>query len=930
MSILILCMLNPQKPEIMRNLIIILGISLLVACTPKGNLHPAHLTCEYLENPAVVDVLKPRLSWINLAGEGARGQEQLAWQVRVATSVKNISNADLWDSGKKLSGQSTRVEYEGLLLKSRQECWWQVRVWDRDGVASPWSEPAFWRMGLLEPGDWKAQWIGAPWQGEEAMPKPEGGPDGRPEDFGPPAPLLRKEFEIKGKVSSAVAYVTGLGYFELYMNGKKVGDDLLVPNQTNYGKRPQLSDALIHLPDNFREYKVMYLAYDLKKHLKPGTNALGGILGNGFYDPAKFWCAAYGSPRFLCQVHITYEDGSEEVIVSDESWKASRSPILMNMVYYGEIYDARMEQSGWNKAGFDDAQWEMVAIRKAPEGKLVAHTAHPDRVTERFQPVSIEKKAEGHYVVDFGTEISGWVRFNKVEGPAGHRVDLAFNGNQYSGDNTYIFKGDGPEDYAPRFNWFVFSGVEITNWPGELRPEHLTAEAVNTYIDASASFRSSNKLFEQINTIWRRSQTDNMHGGVASDCPHRERSAYTGDGQIACMTVLHNYDARSFYQKWIGDMMDAQNPETGYVPNGAPWQPGCGGGVAWGAAICVMPWEFYLQYGSVDMLEDNYEGMKGYIRYMLTWTGEDGIMHSKRTAKDGSILKWFNLGEWVPPGEYIPDEMVHTFYLWYCAHLTSNTAKVMGRSEEAEEYRSLAQKTARAFRKRFYNEQSGSYGDAGGNILALKMGVTDEQYAGVVAALKAGIRKNDGHIDTGIIGTRFFFEVLADHGLNQEAYEALNKTTEPSFGRWIELGSTTTREQWGETSSYNHPMFGGGLTWFYRNLAGMKADPAKPGYRHIIFRPQPVNELEYVSYTNMTSYGEGGISWENEDDTFSMEVSVPVSCYATVHVPAIEESQVTESGRKAKMAAGVEFIAMMDAYAVFKVKSGTYNFKVKK
>jgi len=264
MSILILCMLNPQKPEIMRNLIIILGISLLVACTPKGNLHPAHLTCEYLENPAVVDVLKPRLSWINLAGEGARGQEQLAWQVRVATSVKNISNADLWDSGKKLSGQSTRVEYEGLLLKSRQECWWQVRVWDRDGVASPWSEPAFWRMGLLEPGDWKAQWIGAPWQGEEA-----------------------------------VAYVTGLGYFELYMNGKKVGDDLLVPNQTNYGKRPQLSDALIHLPDNFREYKVMYLAYDLKKHLKPGTNALGGILGNGFYDPAKFWCGLWISPVFV-------------------------------------------------------------------------------------------------------------------------------------------------------------------------------------------------------------------------------------------------------------------------------------------------------------------------------------------------------------------------------------------------------------------------------------------------------------------------------------------------------------------------------------------------------------------------------------------------------------------------------------------------------
>ena len=288
MSILILCMLNPQKPEIVRNLIFIFVIGLLVACTPKGNLHPVHLTCEYLENPAVVDVLKPRLSWINLAGEGVRGQEQSAWQVRVAASVEKLSNPDLWDSGKRLSGQSTRVGYEGLSLKSRQECWWQVRVWDRDGVVSSWSEPAFWRMGILDKSEWKAAWIGAPWQGEEALPKPPGGPDGQPEDFGPSAPLLRKEFVVEKEMVSAVAYVTGLGYFELYLNGEKGGQDLLVPNQTNYGKRPQLSEALIYLPDNFREYKVMYMAYDITTQIRQGTNAVGGILGNGFYNPAKF------------------------------------------------------------------------------------------------------------------------------------------------------------------------------------------------------------------------------------------------------------------------------------------------------------------------------------------------------------------------------------------------------------------------------------------------------------------------------------------------------------------------------------------------------------------------------------------------------------------------------------------------------------------
>jgi alpha-L-rhamnosidase len=278
----------------------------------------------------------------------------------------------------------------------------------------------------------------------------------------------------------------------------------------------------------------------------------------------------------------------------------------------------------------------------------------------------------------------------------------------------------------------------------------------------------------------------------------------------------------------------------------------------------------------------------------------------------------------------IPDEMVHTFYLWYCADLTARSAMVLGLTEEAEEYNFLAERTAGAFREKFYDEVIGSYGDAGGNILALKMGVPEQQYERVVSALKEGLLKNGGHIDTGIIGTRFFFEVLADNGLNELAYEALNLTTEPSFGHWIELGSTTTREKWDEGGSHNHPMFGGGLTWFYRNLAGMKADPDEPGYRHIIFKPQPVDELEYVTYTNLTSYGEGGITWKNGSDGFSMELNVPVSCRATVHVPASDFSKVSESGKKADQAPGVVFLEMKDGHAVFEVGSGSYLFQVKK
>jgi len=900
----------------------------LAGCSTKGDLQPTTLRCEYLENPAVVDVMEPRLSWINLFGKEERGQRQTAYQIRVASTEQGLKQGDLWDSGKRLSDQSIRIRYEGTPLISRQECWWQVRVWDRNDVPSGWSDPAKWRMGLLNERDWEAKWIGAPWQGEEALPKPPGGPNARPAEFGPPAPLFRKSFEVGKKVAKAVAFVTGLGYFELYINGTKVGDDLLVPNQTNYGKRPQLMDALIYLPDDFRDYKVMYLAYDVKSHLVKGENVVGSILGNGFYNPAKFWAAAYGSPRFLCQLHITYEDGSEEVVVTDETWKASESAILMNMVFYGEHYDARLEQPGWSTASFDDSDWEPVAIRKAPEGRLVAHTAHADRVTETFDPLTIQKLEEGHFMVDFGTEISGWVRLNNVTGPPGHRVELRFNGNLYSGDNSYTFRGEGPENYAPKFNWFVFSGVEVINWPGELTEKDLVAEAVNTYIEPSATFETSNDLFNEINRIWRRSQTDNMHGGVASDCPHRERSPYTGDGQITCITVLHNFDAKNFYHKWVQDMLGAQIEETGYVPNGAPWQPGCGGGPAWGAAICVIPWEYYMHYGSLDMLEDNYDGMKGYVRYMLGWVDQEVIMHAQRTAKDGSVLRWFNLGEWVAPGPTVPDEMVHTFYLWYCADITSRTARILGNEEEEKKYEAIAQSTWEAFHRRFYDEQKGTYGDGGGNILALRMGVPEERYEQVVTALKAGLEKTKGHLDTGIIGTRFFFEVLADHGLHAEAYEAMNKRTEPGFGRWVDLGSTTTRERWDEGGSHNHPMFGGGLAWFYRNLAGMQADPDRPGYRHIIFKPQPLDSIDYVSYFNQTPYGEAGIRWSDETQGFEMDIKVPVSCSATAYVPVTGGDRITEGGRDVREADDIAFEGMEDGYARLVVESGSYHFRV--
>jgi alpha-L-rhamnosidase len=907
----------------------LLGLSLVLqACT--AGMRPERLTCENLKDPPVIDVPAPRLSWINTDGNYTRGQKQTAWEIMVSSTREGLKKgqADLWSSGKVNSSQSFNIPYKGKQPGSRQDCWWKVRVWDMNDKVSGWSEPGYWSMGLLDENEWKAQWIGAPWQGEEPIPdreRPLTASRARqgqtPSDISslnapPPAPMLRKTFNVSKKIESARAYVTGLGYFEFYVNGKKAGNDVLVPNQTNYGKRPGLMNNPIPLEDNFREYKVFYLAYGIEDLIRNGENAIGVILGNGFYNAPINWTESYGTPRFLGQIYIKYTDGSEDVILSDQSWKAAKSPIIMDLVFDGEHYDARQEQPGWSEAGFDDSRWETAVPRKAPEGKLRAHMAYTDKVMESIEPVKIEKLEGGRYAVDFGQEISGWVHLKGINGKSGQKIDIRYVHQTPVGDNSYTLSGKGNESYAARFTWFVFRNIEITGWPGELKPENLAAEAVYTFVETTGKFESSNTLFNDINRIWWRSQTDNMHGGIASDCPNRERSPYTGDGQVACVTVMHNFDSRAFYTKWIRDILGSQNVNTGYVPNGAPWQPGCGGGVAWGAAMNIMPYEYYLHYGDTLMLSDNYEGMKGYIDYMLTWTDEEGIMYSQVIGPNGKPNRWMNLGDWVAPGELPPDNMVHTFYLWRCADLTASSAKVLGYSDDAEYFGSLAEKTRIAFMEKFWDEAAGSYGRYGGNIFALKMGVPADRKESVIAALKSDIAASGGHLDTGIFGTQFFFEVLSENGMHDLAYEAINKKTMPGYGWWLEQGATTSWEHWEKPGSGNHPMFGGGMVWLYRKLAGMNADPDDPGYHHIIFRPEPAGDVRSCSYSNLTQYGEASIDWTREKGKFRLNITVPVGSKATVYVPGI----VTGND-------GVSFNQPEDGYSVAQVESGQYAFE---
>ena len=865
----------------------LLAMGLWTSCQhSQGDLLPENLVCEYLTNPQAVDSPTPRLEWVDRVIDiQARGVQRTAYQIEAASSRQALlqGKADLWNSGKVEDAQSLRIAYGGQPLSAGEECWWRVKVWDQNNEASEWSEPAVWVAGLPEK-EWKAQWIGVPWQSDTALDELE---DKTP----PPAPLLRKTFIAEKGLKSARIWISGLGYYELHLNGQKVSDDVLVPNQTNYDKRNGLMERPIPVEDNFTGYKVMYLSYDVTQSVNQGENALGVILGNGFYNAEQHWVKGYGSPRLLLQMELEYESGRKETIVSDPSWKVSKSAIVYDMIYQGEHYDARLEQPGWDKTGFDDSAWEKAVPRSKPYGRLVAQNGPADKVMERLEPQKIEQLGEGHYRVDFGEEISGWLRLKDVEGPAGQRIDIRYICESTMGSNSYTLKGEGKENYATRFTWYVFREVEIKGWPGELKPEQIVAEAVYSNVEQVGFFESDNELINTINKIWRRSMTDNMHGSVASDCPHRERSAYTGDGQVVCDMVMETYDARAFYHKWLADIREAQNPETGYVTNGAPWQPGCGGGPAWGAAINIMPWSFYQHYGDKEMLAEFYPHMLAQLKFMSQHVDADGIMEMKDPCG------WKNLGDWCAPVQLPPVNKVHSYFYWLCHTLTAKAAYALGHTSDAQQLEAEAERTRQGFMKRFWDEETESYGPYGGNVFALSMGVDQERLEQVRKALRQVIEEADGHLDTGIFGTRLLFEILADHGMIDLAYQIINKRTQPSFGWWIEQGATTTWEAWNGVNSRNHPMFGGSLVWLQRILAGVRMNESSPAYEHIVVKPVIPEGLNQASYRIETVRGLVANSWKRNKDSFEMTTTIPAGSSAKVYLPASVASQWTENGQ---------------------------------
>ena len=891
--------------KIVRNLIAFIAmVFLLLSCSvAKNNLEVVELRCEYLENPLGIDVVTPRLSWKLKTEEN--NFKQKAYRILVASDQQKLADniGDIWDSGKVLLDKSSQVKYAGSELKSRQKVFWKVGIWELENENPSWSEISTWEMAFLSDSDWKAQWIG-----REELQRAEVGQKNSTMYF-------RKNIDVNGDIRNARVYITGIGYYELYINGEKVGDHVLAPNQTNYDIRQENSFENERVAN--MATRILYETFDIRDYLHEGENVATVILGNGWYyrtERDEFLTMYSNLPRFIAQIEIENTDNKKHVVVSDETWKTGSGPIVENSIYHGEVYDARLEVPDLNSNGFDDSKWENSKVVQTPEGKLRAQMSEPDRVVGTIQPVSISKPLEGVYRYDFGTMFSGWVKL-KVRGERGTELKLAFfedNGNKYEQTDSYILKGDGVEEWEPRFTWHSFRYVEVTGSPKLLTVDNLEGRVVNTDIKSAATFECSNNLFNRILSDYQKTQLGNIHGGVPSDCPHRERRGYTGDGQISAQAVIYNFHAQSFYTKWINDIADAQNKKTGYVPNTAPYQSG-GGGTPWGSAYTIIPWYMYLYYGDVEILEQHYDGMKKYLNYLDSQTDGEGLIIEN------------NLGEWVPPTPTeIPPSFVSSAYYYYDLTLMAEMAKVLGKESDAASFFKTAETTKQAFNKRYYYPEKFSYsiGRQGANVFPLAFDlVPKEQIQNVFQTLTHNIGVNTkGHFDTGMMGTPYLLEVLTKYGRPDLAYTVMNRRDFPSFGYNIERGATTLWETWSGKDSHSHPMFGSVCAWFFQGLAGINPDPKNPGFKHTIIKPNGRDELDFTNTTYSSIYGDITSNWEYKNGVLKLQVEIPPNTTASVFIPGNNVDDVNIDNSV------VKFIGVEDESLHYEISSGKYTF----
>jgi alpha-L-rhamnosidase len=877
----------------------------------SASLQPAGLRCEYLQDPLGIDVVKPRLSWSFNPIDTPRGVSQSSYQILVASSRPKIdlNEGDLWDSGRVASDKSVHITYGGTELPSRAECYWKVRVWDGEGSVSDWSPPARWTMGLLRSADWQGKWIGT---------SAGTGPD-------QVTPWFRKAFSIRSRPRSSYVYVASIGYHDLFVNGRKVGDAVLSPSVSNLAHR------------------VRYVTYDVSGLLVPGENCIGIWLGNGWASHPEYKLT--GGARFLLQMETALEDGSRVVVLSDSSWKTHASPLTgighwKAREFGGERYDARQEMPGWSTADFKDSDWEPVRVFGQHTQALSAEMIEPNRLVRAVEPASIQQRPDGSVRVDMGRSYTGWFEI-ALRGARGHEIALEYSEREseacsYSQRDVYICSGKGNERFQSRFNYHAFRWVTIRNLGYSPAKKDMAGYLIRTDFRPAATFSSSNPLLNRLHDAMSWTYESLALGGYLVDCPHRERLGYGGDAHATMETGMSQFRTEALYTKWLQDWRDSQASD-GEMPHTAPQMDG-GGGPAWGGICVVLPWEFYRRYGDIRILETSYASARKWLEFLESKSSGDLLRPFTSFSTPGQPI-WSFLGDWVAPGRgQEPAERVDersTLFFNNCywilnLRIAADWADVLGHADDARQYRARAEQVSAQAHRTFYDASRKTYanGEQTYLVFALAAGVVPEELRSeVLGRLEERIKSDDkGHINAGMHGTWLLYRYLGSIARDDLLAAMMLQQTYPSWGYMLDQGATTIWEEWNGNNSRLHSTLMGAGQWFTEDLAGIRPGKASPGYKHFILCPAVVAGLDAATATLQSPYGEIRSEWRSANGEFHWRLRIPANTTATVFVPASSADAVTEGGQPASGAAGIRFLRTEKGRAVFEAGSGTYDF----
>jgi len=905
----------------MKKEITLLLVFLAIILTGFAQVKVDHLRTENLNNPIGIDVPQPCFSWRLVSDQ--RNVSQTAYEIRIGADGASLAKGkSSWTSGKINSDQSIHVPYRGEALVSNQKYYWQVRVWDKEGVASSWSPVALWQMGLLQVADWKAQWI---------VPGLE--------DSLFASPLMRKEFNNGKKVKSATAYITAHGLYEAQINGKRVGDAYLTPGMTSYNKHLQ------------------YQAYDVSDLLAQGANAIAVTLGDGWYRGNFAFDNTrnhYGTDiALLFQLEIIYADGTAQTVFSDNSWKSSTGAVRSAGIYAGETIDARLDKKGWASAGYNDANWNSVKNTDFSKTVLTAQYNEPIKKHETIEPVKIIVTPKGERVLDFGQNLVGWVRM-KAKGNVGDKITVSHaevldkKGNFYTDNlrkakaqDTYILKGNEDELFEPHFTFHGFRYVKLEGYPGELKPENFTAMVLYSDMEQTGSFTSSNPLINQLqhNIEW------GLKGNfldVPTDCPQRdERMGWTGDAQVFFRTSTFLRGVNNFFTKWMKDVALDQLPE-GTVPHVIPNMLGTtgwarGGSAGWADVATIIPWEMYQVYGDKRILEKQYNSMKAWVGYMQKQSTNDLW---NKGSHYGDWLYYSVIDDNDGRSAITNKYLIAQCFFAHSTQLLLNAARELGNTEDVTTYTALLKKVKDAFLKEYTTANGATMSNTQTSyVLALQFDMLPENLRQQAAdRLVANIKEYKNHLTTGFLGTPYLCHVLSRYGYSDVAYTLLLQETYPSWLYPVTKGATTIWERWDgirtngdfqavTMNSFNHYAYGAIGDWMYRVMVGIDTeDSGGIGYKKIRIQPHIGGNFTYASAAYETPYGKLSSGWKIEGVRLILSAEIPANTTATIYVPISTGEEVMESGQSINASKDIQVVGKENGYMVVKVGSGKYEF----